>query len=181
MALSRYFYVPGNPQYIHYKDRCWRRLTQQSLQGEKLTLGVDVEGYDNVNECLGVTNIFEIGEVGAFAIVEVTDGGVAGDPSDPAVMDVFRLGAVGSYIRVENETPSQTGFSVTGEITQVFKLGLIGMHVGSAKWSETIAESDIWSTHDPDYSVNSYAAGDTEDWNTTGPGASIRSFFLGLP
>ena len=49
MAISKYFYIPGNPEFIQYQGKCFRRMTQQSLAGETLIPGTDVEVFGRVD------------------------------------------------------------------------------------------------------------------------------------
>jgi len=90
MAISKYFYIPGNPEFMQYQGKCWRRMTQQSLAGETLIPGTDVEVFSSVNECLGLTDTHEIAEL--EALVKVSPGGVSiVDPTSEIDMDIFHI------------------------------------------------------------------------------------------
>ena len=90
MALSKYFYVPGNPEFISYEGKCWRRMTGQSLAGETLVPGIDADVHETLNECLGITDFYEIAELDAT--VKVAPGGVTiVDPTSEQDMDIFTL------------------------------------------------------------------------------------------
>jgi hypothetical protein len=90
MAISKYFYIPGNPEFMQYQGKCWRRMTQQSLAGETLIPGTDVEVFGSVNECLGLTDTHEIAEL--EALVKVSPGGVSiVDPTSEVDMDIFHI------------------------------------------------------------------------------------------
>jgi len=90
MAISKYFYIQGNPEFIHYQGKCWRRLTGQSLAGESLIPGTDVDVYSTVNECLGLTDTHEIAEL--EALIKISPGGVSVvDPASEVDMDIFQI------------------------------------------------------------------------------------------
>tara|TARA_R110000824_G_scaffold152994_4_gene324415 strand:- start:1261 stop:1809 length:549 start_codon:yes stop_codon:yes gene_type:complete len=91
MALSHYFYIEGNPPFIHHQGKCWRRLTDQSLAGTTLVPGIDdVILHTTANECLGITDLHEIAEL--EAIVKVSpDGEAISDPTSELDMDIFQI------------------------------------------------------------------------------------------
>jgi hypothetical protein len=148
MALSQYFYVPGNPEFISYNGRCWRRLTQQSLAGTKLTPGIDVEGYDNVNECLGISTIFEIGELGATIKTDPT-GSQDALPMDPDANDIFGIGKLKATVKVYNPL---AGTILMDDIIpasqKIIRIGRIG------------ANARLF-TNDSDTSTVNYTGGDS--------------------
>jgi hypothetical protein len=105
MSLSQYFYVPGNPEFISYQGKCWRRMSGQSLAGDSLVPGIDVEVHDTINECLGITDLHEIAEL--EALVKVSPGGSSFiDPTSEIDMDIFYIRDL-SFI-AETSIPSET-------------------------------------------------------------------------
>ena len=90
MAISKYFYIPGNPEFIQYQGKCFRRMTQQSLAGETLIPGTDVVVFGSVNECLGLSDTHEIAELEALVKVS-PDGDSIVDPTSEIDMDIFYI------------------------------------------------------------------------------------------